>query len=67
MILNLGLTVQYDPAMNIILVTAEGGVQTTGASSRYEILLNLSESSASYQIDHTPSTMTIPGGNLDTS
>ncbi|PKL59305.1 MAG: hypothetical protein CVV33_08520, partial [Methanomicrobiales archaeon HGW-Methanomicrobiales-4] len=48
----------------IILVTADGtGVGATKVSSQYEVELNSTDKSSLYQIDHTPSTLTIPGGN----
>lgn len=60
-----GLTVRYDPEVNIILVTAEGrGVQSAGVEAQYVVVLNTSDTSSSYLIDHTPSSLTIPGGNV---
>ena len=59
-----GLSVGYDPIVNIIQVIAQGDTsQERATNSRYVVNLNSSGSSVSYQIENTPSMLTIPGGN----
>ncbi len=60
-----GVTVRYDPTENIIEVIVPGpNLQGAAVPTRYEVLLNSSETTDLYRIDETPSTLTIPGGNV---
>lgn len=59
-----GLTLRYEPAEGIILVTADGlSSDLSGGSQHYLVQTTSPEGSAQYRMDPAPSRLEIPGGD----
>jgi cellulose synthase/poly-beta-1,6-N-acetylglucosamine synthase-like glycosyltransferase len=59
-----GLTLRYDPRVNVILITtANPNSDLDGESSRYEVLLTSPGMNRTYLMDPAPATLSLPGGN----